>query len=74
MSETKAHLGAEFNLSRDEVALLDLIANGRTRKEIAEIRGVSVGTIQRMTRVIEAKIGARTTEQAIAKVARAGIL
>ncbi len=74
MSETKAHLGAEFNLSRDEVALLDLIANGRTRKEIAEIRGVSVGTIQRMTRVIEAKVGARTTEQAIAKVARAGIL
>lgn len=74
MSETKAHLGAEFSLSRDEVALLDLIANGRTRKEIAEIRGVSVGTIQRMTRVIEAKVGARTTEQAIAKVARAGIL
>ena len=74
MAEGKVSSSPDVPLNRDQLALLALVADGRTRREIAAIRGVSVGTIQHMMRAIEARVGARTTEQAIAIVARAGLL
>jgi DNA-binding CsgD family transcriptional regulator len=72
MAEGKVQMNPHVPLNRDEIALLALVADGRTRKEIAAVRGVSVGTVQNMMRAIEQKLGARTTEHAIAIVARAG--
>ena len=74
MAEGKIHTNPHVPLNRDEIALLALVADGRTRKEIAAVRGVGVGTVQHMMRVIEEKLRARTTEQAIALVARAGMI
>lgn len=74
MADANAYHKPHLPINRDELALLSLVAEGRTRKEIAAARGVSVGTIQHMMRVVEQKLGARTTEQAIAIVARAGVL
>jgi|GEM_PF-5285013 DNA-binding NarL/FixJ family response regulator len=61
-------------LNHDEVALLTLVAEGRTRKEISAARAFGAGTIQHMLGVIVGKPGARTPEQAIAIAARAGVL
>ena len=74
MAEGKVNVSPHVPLNRDEVALLALVADGLTRKEIAAVRGVGIGTVQQMMRVIERKVGARTTEHAIAIVARAGLL
>ncbi len=62
------------SLTKEEKAIMDGIANGFTRKEVAQRRGVSAGTVQHMLRVIEAKLGARSTEQAVAVAIRRGLL
>jgi DNA-binding NarL/FixJ family response regulator len=74
MAERTGQVNPAPPLNRDEVALLALVAEGRTRKEIAVARAVSAGTIQHRLRVIAGKLGARTSEEAIAIAVRAGLL
>lgn len=61
-------------LSPREGQLLAALAEGYTRAEIASRWGISVGTVHNHIRVIHAKLGARTTAQALATALRNGWL
>lgn len=61
-------------LTPRERQLLAALAEGDNRISIALQWGVSVGTIQNHVRLIHARLGAKTTEQAIAIAFRNGFL
>lgn len=74
MPGIRADAAALAPLTPIEIALLADIAGGRTRKEVSELRGVSISTIRVAIRSAERKLGARTTEQAVAIAVRTRVL
>ncbi len=59
-----------WNLSGIEERIIDLYCRGYTAKEIAEVRGGSVRTVELHIRSIKRKMGARTTPHAAAMFER----
>lgn len=52
-------------LTRSEQDVLEKLANGEYPKEVADERGVSISAISKICRRAKAKLGARTTYQAV---------
>ncbi|MDP2857779.1 MAG: response regulator transcription factor [Bacillota bacterium] len=65
---------AEPSLTKREVEVLRLGAEGRSNKEIAEALYVSVGTVKVHIRTICGKIGASNRTQMVMKATRLGLL
>ncbi len=61
-------------LSPRELQALERLADGLTRAQIAAEWGVSVGTVHNHLRLVHAKLGVRSTSQAIAVAFRNGWL
>jgi DNA-binding CsgD family transcriptional regulator/tetratricopeptide (TPR) repeat protein len=64
----------EHDLTPREVEVLQLLATGRTNKEIAEALTVSPRTVQQHTMRIYAKMGARGRADAVANALQRGLL
>jgi DNA-binding CsgD family transcriptional regulator len=61
-------------LTPRERQLLQHLSQGESRISIALQWGVSVGTIQNHVRMVHARLGVKTSEQAIAEAFRRGYL
>jgi DNA-binding NarL/FixJ family response regulator len=61
-------------LSARERAVLRLVADGRSTKQIADTLGISERTVKFHVRSIMNKLGAETRAQAVAKAGRRGLL
>ena len=61
-------------LSAREMDVLQLMANGRTNREIAEALGISLGTAKWHTSQIYSKLGVRNRTEAVAQARRQGIV
>ena len=64
----------EEGLSLSEEEILSLLREGFTHKEIGDKLGVTLSTIRMNTRVLTAKLGARTSMQAVIVAIRKGLL
>jgi DNA-binding CsgD family transcriptional regulator len=67
-------LGGATVLSKQELALLTMMADGLRRAEIAEALGISVRSLSDLRRSLLAKLGARTDQHAAALGFRRGLL
>jgi len=64
----------ESGLSLREEEILSLMREGFTHKEIGSKLGVTLSTIRMNTRVLMAKLGAKTSMQAVIIAIRKGLL
>lgn len=80
---TKVHAGAADNrsvfegdgaLSTRELEVLDLVAKGYKRKEVAELLGITVGTVGNHVHHIYSKLGVRSNTEAIVAATHRGLL
>ncbi|GGN39669.1 DNA-binding CsgD family transcriptional regulator [Actinoplanes campanulatus] len=68
------YTGAAGQLTRRQRQVLDQVAAGFTRREIAVRLGISPETVKRHIEDILARMDARNAAQAVAKARRAGAL
>jgi LuxR family maltose regulon positive regulatory protein len=61
-------------LTKREIEVLQLIAQGLTNRQIGEALSISLGTVKRHTANINGKLGVRNRTQAAARARTLGIL
>ena len=52
-----------FRLSPTQISVLELLSDGLTAKEIAEVRGISFDTVRQHIKAMLRKVGARNQKQ-----------
>ncbi len=62
----------KIEITKDELQVVELIANGLTDQAIARRLGVSVVTVRRRAASFRVKVGARTRPEAVAIAAAQG--
>ena len=67
-----AYTGAAGQLTKRQSQVLDHVAEGYTRREIAVRLGISAETVKRHMEDILTRMDARNAAQAVAKARRAG--
>ncbi len=65
---------AEATLSRREIEVVEMIAQGQRRKDIAQTLGISVGTVGTHIHNIYTKLGVNSNISAIRQASRSGII
>jgi DNA-binding NarL/FixJ family response regulator len=68
------YTGAAGQLTRRQREVLDHVAEGYTRKEIAVRLGITPETVKRHVEDILSRMDARNAAQAVTKARRAGVL
>jgi two-component system response regulator DevR len=71
---SKRHALQESGISEQELRVVQLMAQGRTSKEIAEEAGWGERSIKRKVADIMAKLGARNRAQVVAEATKRGLL
>jgi DNA-binding NarL/FixJ family response regulator len=67
-------MNSPHDLTDDQVAVIRLIAVGRSDQQIARELSVSVSTVQRRLRSAAEQVGATSRVQLVAKAAQLGLL
>ena len=61
-------------LTRRECEVLNLIAKGRTNKEIAKMLDITTGTVEWHVHTILARLGAQSSTEAVVQAIRLGYI
>ena len=71
---TKCNEGGNYSLSKRQLQVLQLLADGKLKKEIAEELNLSYHTVVMHTRYIYEKFGVKNVSAAVSKAIKTGIV